>query len=101
MFRPMPDAASSPLVSITVDGRPVEARKGVSVAMALMEAALVPLRRTPLSGAPRAPLCLMGICFECLCEVDGQQNVQSCMVEVAEGMRIQRATGARRMEGCS
>jgi predicted molibdopterin-dependent oxidoreductase YjgC len=40
----------------------------------------------------------MGVCFECLCEVNGRQNVQSCMIEVADGMRVRLATGARRME---
>ena len=97
MFEPMPGACVAPRVTIEVDGRSIQARRGVSLALALMEADVVPLRRTPVSGAPRSPLCLMGVCFECLCEVGGQQNIQSCMVEVTDGMRVRLATGARRM----
>jgi predicted molibdopterin-dependent oxidoreductase YjgC len=98
MFKAMSGLPVASLVTIEVDGRPLPARKGLSLALALMEAEVVPLRLTPLSGAPRSPLCLMGICFECLCEVDGRQNVQSCMVEVAEGMGVRLAKGARRIE---
>jgi predicted molibdopterin-dependent oxidoreductase YjgC len=98
MFRPMSVAAAGPLLTIEVDGHELRVRSGVSLALALMEAGIVPLRRTPVSAAPRAPLCLMGVCFECLCEVDGRQNVQSCMIEVTEGLRVRLAMGARRME---
>jgi NADH dehydrogenase/NADH:ubiquinone oxidoreductase subunit G len=41
----------------------------------------------------------MGVCFDCLVEVDGQQNVQSCMLEVKEGMKVLLQHGARHMEG--
>ena len=98
MFKPMSGSVAGPVVTIDVDGRVLHARTGLSLAMALMEADIVPLRRTPVSGAPRSPLCLMGVCFECLCEVNGRQNVQSCMIEVTDGMRVRLATGARRME---
>ena len=98
MFKPMPGSSAGPLVTIDVDGRALNVRMGVSLAMALMEANIVPLRRTPVSGAPRSPLCLMGVCFECLCEVDGRQSVQSCMIEVTAGMRVRLAKGARRLE---
>ena len=51
------------------------------------------------TGEPRAPLCLMGVCFDCLVEVDGRQNVQSCMVDVREGMNVGLQHGARRVAG--
>jgi predicted molibdopterin-dependent oxidoreductase YjgC len=98
MFKPMSAGAAGPLLTIEVEGHKLHVRSGVSLALALMEANIVPLRHTTVSAAPRAPLCLMGVCFECLCEVDGRQNVQSCMVEVTEGMRVRLAVGARRME---
>jgi hypothetical protein len=66
------------------------------LATALLNAGVVPFRRTVVSGSARAPLCLMGVCFDCLAEVDGQQNVQSCMVQVQAGMRVQLSEGARR-----
>jgi aerobic-type carbon monoxide dehydrogenase small subunit (CoxS/CutS family) len=55
-------------------------------------------RETPVSGAPRAPLCLMGSCFDCLVQVDGQANVQACMVRVKDGMQVQLQHGARSVE---
>ena len=97
MFKPMPGSRGVSIVTIDVDGRALNVRSGISLAIALMEADIAPLRRTPVSGAPRSPLCLMGVCFECLCEVDGQ-NVQSCMIEVTAGMRVRLAKGARRLE---
>lgn len=98
MFEPIKPLSGGTFVEIDVDGRRARVREGTSLAVALMEAGVVPLRHTPISQAPRSPLCLMGVCFECLCEVDGRQNVQSCMVQVADGMRIRLASGARRME---
>jgi len=98
VFEPATPSHPDTLVGIDLDGRTLQVRAGISLALALMEAGVVPLRRTAVSGAPRSPLCLMGICFDCLCEVDGRQNVQACMVEVAAGMRIRLAKGARRME---
>jgi D-hydroxyproline dehydrogenase subunit gamma len=52
-------------------------------------------RTTPVSGSPRAPYCMMGVCFECLMEIDGIANRQACMVRVRPGMRITRQQGAR------
>jgi NADH dehydrogenase/NADH:ubiquinone oxidoreductase subunit G len=40
----------------------------------------------------------MGVCFDCLVEVDGVQNVQACMVEVRAGMRVKLPLGARHIE---
>lgn len=100
MFRrlELPVAEQSRELTITVEGRRVSARDGETVATALLNAGVVPFRRTPISEEPRAPLCLMGVCFECLVEVDGVQNVQACMVQVRGGMAIFLQKGARRVE---
>jgi predicted molibdopterin-dependent oxidoreductase YjgC len=39
---------------------------------------------------------MMGVCFDCLAEIDGVANRQACMVPVAPGMRIAVQRGARR-----
>lgn len=83
-------------VDIEVDGRSIGARTGESVAAALLNAGCVPFRHTPLSGAPRTPVCMMGVCFDCLVEVDGVQNVQACMTEVQADMQVRLPDGARR-----
>ena len=97
MFQRLPDP-SRPEVSITVDGKAVTAREGDSVAAALLGAGSVACRTTPVTGAPRAPFCMMGVCFDCLVVVDGTPNVQGCMTRVRQGMRIETQAGKRRIE---
>jgi predicted molibdopterin-dependent oxidoreductase YjgC len=75
-------------VSVTVDGKPVAVPAGASVAAALLLAGAVASRSNPVSHAPRAPYCMMGVCFECLVEVDGIPDRQACMIAAVEGMRI-------------
>jgi predicted molibdopterin-dependent oxidoreductase YjgC len=38
---------------------------------------------------------MMGVCFDCLVEIDGVGNRQACLTPVAEGMRVRRQRGAR------
>ncbi|MFL2542150.1 MAG: (2Fe-2S)-binding protein [Candidatus Latescibacterota bacterium] len=54
-------------------------------------------RTTAVSGAARAPYCLMGTCFECLMEIDGVENRQACMTIVVDGMTVNRQNGKREM----
>ena len=83
-------------VTITVEGQRVRVPAGESVAAAILAHPLDHTRTTPISGAPRAPFCMMGVCFECLMEIDGVANRQACLVPVAEGMRIRRQHGVGR-----
>jgi predicted molibdopterin-dependent oxidoreductase YjgC len=39
----------------------------------------------------------MGVCFDCLVEVDGVASVQSCQTPVHEGMRVRRQQGCREL----
>lgn len=54
-------------------------------------------RHTPVLETPRAPYCLMGVCFDCLATVDGETSVQTCLLEARPGMRIERPTGKLRV----
>lgn len=74
---------------------PVPARAADSVAVALLAAGITTTRITPAGGAPRGPYCMMGACFDCLAEVDGKPNVQTCMTPVRDGMRVRMQNGAR------
>lgn len=94
MFRRLPDADRAAL-TIHVDGRELAAKACDSVAAALIAHGIVVARRTPVSGAPRGPYCMMGVCFECLVTIDGAPNRQACMVEVSEGMRVETGSGKR------
>jgi len=76
-------------VRLLIAGREVVARKGESVATAALAAGVLPTRLAPVSGARRAPYCLMGACFECLMTIDGRPNRQACMTPVADGMTVE------------
>ena len=86
-------------LTIWWSGRQLAARPGDSVAVALLAAGVTTTRATPVSGAPRGPYCLMGACFECLAIVDGRANVQTCMVGVREGMRVEPQHGSKQVAG--
>ena len=95
LFQVLPAAAESGSVAITFDGRPLRVPAGASVAAALLAAGVERFRTTPVSNAPRAPYCMMGVCFECLVEIDGAQSRQSCLVTVEHGMVIRSQHGMR------
>src|SRR3546814_19362526 len=83
MFRRLPDAGPA-TVRFTIDGRPATGREGDSVAAAMLLAGVEACRTTPVTGAPRAPYCLMGVCFECLVTIDGTGNRQGCLMPLEE-----------------
>ena len=93
MFKRLADAGTA--VALTVDGKPVRARRGDTVAAALLSAGIEHCRTTPVTGAPRAPYCLMGVCFDCLVTIDGVGNRQACLVPVREGMKVETQHGKR------
>jgi D-hydroxyproline dehydrogenase subunit gamma len=68
---------------------------GASAAAAVLAAGFDSIRVTPVAGCERAPYCMMGVCFDCLAEIDGAANRQSCMIEVRPGMRVSRQMRAR------
>lgn len=80
---------SAPEVNILVDGQQVAVKAGLSVTAALLSVGLEP-RRTSHTHAEHGPFCHMGVCYECLMEIDGKPNQQACLVEVKEGMHIKR-----------
>ncbi|HEX3860222.1 MAG TPA: (2Fe-2S)-binding protein [Stellaceae bacterium] len=94
MFRPRPDS-SAPTIIVEVEGSNIRVPVGASAAAAVLAAGLGSIRDTPVGQVGRAPYCMMGICFDCLAEIDGVPNRQSCMVTARPGMRIRRQHGAR------
>jgi predicted molibdopterin-dependent oxidoreductase YjgC len=80
-------------VAISFEGKTYTVPEGISVAAAVLGHAHA--RHTSINavtGEQRAPYCLMGVCFECMVEIDGWPNQQACLVTVREGMRIKRQT---------
>jgi len=92
MFKTLPDAGGT-TVTVVINGAPFSAPVGCTAAAALLLADALPTRTTPVSNAPRAPYCMMGVCFECLVAIDGVPNQQGCLIPVVEGMRIDRQLG--------
>ncbi len=84
---------NEPTVTVNIEGEDVQAPLGETVAATVLVHNLGYTRTTPISGAPRAPLCMMGVFFECLMEIDGVLNIQACQVRVTEGMKIRRQQG--------
>lgn len=76
--------------TISINGTPHTVAPRVSVAAALLNAGHTSFRSS-VSGEPRAPLCGMGVCQECLVTIDGTPHLRSCMIECRDGMRIETA----------
>ncbi len=93
-FNRLPDRPGQ-AVTIDFEGEPVTAYEGDSVTAALLAAGHAVTRTTPVRGTARGPFCMMGVCFDCLLEIDGQANRQGCAVLVSEGLRVRRMDGAR------
>ena len=74
-------------VELTVDGRPLRAPEGQSLAAALLAAGRSALRDSP-SGRPRGVYCGIGVCQECRVNVDGRGVVRACVTPVTGGMRV-------------
>ena len=94
MFALLPDTPQAHL-AVYVNGKPVAVPAGFTAAAALLLHTEGATRTTPVSGEGRAPYCMMGVCFECLMEINGEPNQQGCLVTVSEGMRINRQLGKR------
>ena len=91
-FRTLPDTGDC--VQFYLDDLPVMAPAGVTLA-----AALLAHSRQTAQGAPRTAFCMMGICFDCLVNVNGTPNTQACMTPVREGMVVRRQLGLRSLNG--
>lgn len=79
-------------VEIVVDGERLRVSEGMTLASALMDAD-VSAFRVSVSGAPRAPICGMGSCFECRVTVNGQQQQRACLIPCTEGMVVETGNG--------
>lgn len=83
----------SETIEIAVNGRVVRIDSGATVASALLNSGET-LFRVSETGEPRAPLCGMGICYECRVTIDGIDHVRACMTQVRAGMRVETGRSA-------
>jgi len=75
-------------ITVTVDGEPVPARPGQTVAAVLLSIGRPAWRTTRLGGRPRGVFCGIGVCFDCLVTVNAVGDVRACQRVVADGDRI-------------
>ena len=83
-----PEMQRGQAVTITVDGVPIRAYLGETIAGALLANGRRAWRRTE-TGEPRGLFCGMGICFDCTVTVNGVSNVRACVTPVADGMVVE------------
>ncbi len=88
-----PNAVARRPATISIDGMAMTTEEGEPVAAVLLRVAPFTSRCTPVSGTARAPYCMMGACFECLVEIDGETSVRSCMKHARDGMVVCRQKG--------
>lgn len=81
---PIKPAAPTP-ITITVDGVAVHGAAGQSLAGVILANGSLDFRRTSVLGRPCGVFCGIGICYECLVEVNGQRDVRACQRRATEG----------------
>lgn len=78
----MPDT-----VTLLLNGQTLRVPIGSTVAAAILLNGVTTFRHS-VTGEARAPLCGMGICYECRVTVNGQAHARSCQIVCAEGMEV-------------
>jgi predicted molibdopterin-dependent oxidoreductase YjgC len=89
MFRSI-NSSQGALITIYFEGKALNVSKDCNVATALLEAGINNFRETTLNNASCGPYCMMGVCFDCLININGLDNQQSCTIQVSDGMKIKR-----------
>ena len=75
------------VISLSVNGVPITVPPGTMVSAAVALAGVTRFRRS-VTGEPRAPLCGMGICFECRVSINGREHCRSCQAPCENGMEV-------------
>ncbi|MER6997182.1 (2Fe-2S)-binding protein [Streptomyces sp. NPDC000410] len=86
-------AQPEPPFEINVDGRPVTALPGQSLAAALWGAGILAWRTTRNGGRPRGAFCGIGQCYDCLATVNGRPNRRACLVPARPGDTVTTQEG--------
>jgi sarcosine oxidase subunit alpha len=76
---------------IFINKDPYEADPGSSVAAAILQSGKTHFR-TSVSGQPRAPICGMGICYECRVTINGIHHQRSCLIPCELDMEVEVGT---------
>jgi D-hydroxyproline dehydrogenase subunit alpha len=82
-----PALRSARQIALTFDGRALHAYDGETIAAALAASGIAELGRRR-DGSPRGTWCGMGVCQECLVNIDGVPSFRACMTAVTDGMTV-------------
>ena len=82
-------------VEMRFEDRLISAEEGDTVAAALLAAGVILFRELGQDNIKRGPYCMIGNCFECLVEIDGEENRQACQHHVRDGMQVRIQSGFR------
>lgn len=96
LFRRLPAQTEEVQVSICLNQQDLLVPAGISVAAALLLQGQNAFHYSAVNKLPRGPYCMMGVCFGCLVEIDGQPNQQACLIKVREGMVIRTMVSPQR-----
>ena len=88
MFRELKDEQKKEVVFF-FEGKKLTAFDGETIASALLRSGEIFFREAKNNNF-RGPYCMIGICFECLVDVDQMQSLQSCQVIVKNNMQVKR-----------
>lgn len=83
--------------SFEFEGRSIPATAGATIAAALTAAGELALKHSR-QGDCRGVFCGMGVCQECLVEVDGIPGRRACMTAARPGMRVARSPALPKLE---
>ncbi|MBT5186114.1 MAG: (2Fe-2S)-binding protein [Kordiimonadaceae bacterium] len=78
-------------ISFTFDDQTVEAYDGETIAAALLRRGVIHLRNAPNSNTARGMFCGMGVCQECVVEVDGYK-VEACRTKTSNGLIVKKVS---------
>ena len=90
--RRLGESARDQRFNVLVDGEPVEARAGETIAGALLAAGRRTIRRTDKRDEPRGLYCAMGACWECAVLIDGR-TVRACLTPAAPDLSVETRRG--------
>jgi D-hydroxyproline dehydrogenase subunit gamma len=75
------------VITLSVNGLSLSVPAGSLVSSAVFLSDAIAFRRS-VTGEARAPLCGMGVCFECRVTINGEAHARSCQIVCQPGMDI-------------
>lgn len=84
---PIKPTAPAP-VTITVDGVTATGALGQSLAGVILASGTLGFRRASVHGTTRGVFCGIGVCYDCLVEVNGHRDVRACQRRARDGDEV-------------